>query len=269
MSQQSFPLKSPFDSSVKVNIGGVEIDRITFAETVDRVIQQAKSGAVPRYVVTPNAHHINLLQRDDRFRNVYRNAFLVVADGVSLLWAAQWLNRPLHDRVNGTDLFEQLCAVAADKGLKVFLLGGRPGAAQQAAQRLVKRHPTLCISGTHCPPYGFEQDPQALEQIDRAITAAQPDLLFVGLGAPKQEFWMYENCQRLGVPVSLGIGVSFELVAGMVQRAPRLMQITGLEWLFRLLVEPRRLWQRYLIGNLTFLKLVLQQKLALQRSSWS
>ena len=255
---------SSSSSSKKISIGGVEIDCLAFEDTVNRVIRRAQSNEKPGYVVTPNAHHINLLQNNPRFQNVYHNAFLVVADGVSLLWASKWLGKPLPGRVNGTDLFERLCAEAAERGLSVFLLGGRPGAAEQAAHQLCQRHPTLHLSGTHCPPYGFEQDPQAIEQINQAIRRAKPDLLFVGLGAPKQEFWMAENCEQLGVPISLGIGVSFEFVAGMVKRAPGLMQVTGLEWLFRLLMEPRRLWQRYLIGNLSFLGLIIRQKLALR-----
>ncbi|MEO1186813.1 MAG: WecB/TagA/CpsF family glycosyltransferase, partial [Cyanobacteria bacterium J06636_27] len=186
---------------------------------------------------------------------------LAVPDGVSLLWSAKFLKTPLNGRVNGTDLFEELSAVAERKGLKIFLLGGRPGAAEAAKRTLQARHPNLQVVGTHCPPYGFESQPEELASINSKIKAAAPDILFVGLGAPKQEKWIYQNYQDLGVPVSLGIGVSFELVADMVQRAPLWMQKWGLEWLFRLIVEPKRLWKRYVMGNPQFMWLVIKQRL--------
>jgi N-acetylglucosaminyldiphosphoundecaprenol N-acetyl-beta-D-mannosaminyltransferase len=244
---------------MRVNICGVEIDKYSFAEAVAGMLNHAKLSKPPEYVVTPNAHHIVMLQKDADFRKVYQQARWVVPDGVSLLWAARFLSMPLSGRVNGTDLLESLCAMSANLGLKVFFLGGRPAAAQKAAAVLQQRHPTLEIN-TYCPPYGFHTDPQEQERISAAIRAAAPDLLFVGLGAPKQELWIANHYQALNVPVSLGIGVSFELVSGMVTRAPQWMQNVGLEWFFRLLMEPRRLWQRYLLGNIIFMGLVLKQK---------
>ncbi len=248
---------------MRINICGVEIDKYNFDQVLAQIIDHALAGGSPEYVVTPNAMHILSLQKDPLFQKIYRQAFLVVPDGVSLIWSAQFLNTPLNGRVNGTDLFEQLCAAAADKGLKVFLLGGRAGAADAARKILENRHPDLKIVGTHCPPYGFESQSTELALINAKITAAQPDLLFVGLGAPKQEKWIAANYQELSVPISVGIGVSFELVANMVSRAPIWMQKTGLEWLFRLIVEPGRLWKRYIIGNPLFILLVLKQRLGL------
>ncbi|OUL22564.1 WecB/TagA/CpsF family glycosyltransferase [Nostoc sp. 106C] len=245
---------------MRINICGVEIDKYTFNEVVNQIVNHALSKGKPEYVVTPNAMHILSLQKDVYFREIYRQAFLVVPDGVSLLWAAKFLQTPLKDRVNGTDLFEKLCAIAAEKGLRVFLLGGRPGAAEQAKQKLKARHPNLSIVGTYCPPYGFEYQPEELESINSKIKAASPDILFVGLGAPKQEKWIANNYLELQVPISIGIGVSFELVADMVRRAPVWMQKAGLEWLFRLIVEPSRLWKRYILGNPTFIWLVLKQR---------
>jgi N-acetylglucosaminyldiphosphoundecaprenol N-acetyl-beta-D-mannosaminyltransferase len=251
---------------MRVNICGVEIDRYNFDQVREQIIDHALAGRSPEYVVTPNAMHILSLQEDAAFREIYRQAFLVVPDGVSLIWSAQFLNTPLNGRVNGTDLFEQLCAVAAETGLKVFLLGGRAGAADAAKEILEARHPDLKIVGTHCPPYGFESQSAELALINAKIKAANPDLLFVGLGAPKQEKWIAANYQELSVPISVGIGVSFELVANMVSRAPVWMQKTGLEWLFRLIVEPGRLWKRYIIGNPLFILLVVKQRLGLLNS---
>ncbi len=250
---------------MSINIGGVKIDEYSFDEVVERIVEHALSRGAPEYVVTPNAQHVLTLQEDAHFREIYSKAFLVVPDGVSLLWAAKFLQTPLNGRVNGTDLFEKLCAIASEKRLKIFLMGGRPGAAEKAKETLERRHPNLKIVGTHCPPYGFESQPAELALINSKIKAAAPDILFVGLGAPKQENWIYGNYQELGVPISVGIGVSFEMVADMVKRAPVLMQKTGLEWFFRLMVEPRRLWQRYIIGNPLFIWLVLRQRLGLYK----
>jgi N-acetylglucosaminyldiphosphoundecaprenol N-acetyl-beta-D-mannosaminyltransferase len=250
---------------MRVNICGVAIDKYTFDEAVEIIIHHALSCETPKYVVTPNAQHIVLLQNDNHFRELYQNAFLVVPDGVPLLWAAKFLQTPLIGRVNGTDLFERLCAVAAEKGLKVFLLGGRPGVADSTAQVLRDRHPNLNIVGTYCPPYGFEADTTELAKINKTIKAGSPHILFVALGSPKQEYWIYANHQEIGVPISIGIGASFELVSGVVKRAPKLMQKTGLEWFFRLLIEPQRLWKRYLVGNSIFVWLVLKQRVGLLR----
>ena len=254
---------------MRIDIANVKIDRYSFDEVVARVIDHASSVKKPEYVVTPNAQHILSLQQDQQFREIYRDAFLVVPDGVPLLWAAKFLGTPLNGRVNGTDLFEKLCEKAPQHHLKIFLLGGRPGAADQARSVLQARHPGLQIVGTYCPPYGFESDLAELNRLSAAIKAVQPDILFVGLGAPKQEKWIYDHYKQLGVPVSLGIGVSFELVANIVPRAPVYMQKAGLEWLFRLAVEPKRLWQRYILGNPQFVWLVLQQKLKSSRQKKS
>jgi N-acetylglucosaminyldiphosphoundecaprenol N-acetyl-beta-D-mannosaminyltransferase len=242
-----------------VTVAGVAIDALGFDAVVEAIVAHARARGIPGFVVTPNAHHVVLLQRDALLREIYENAFLVVPDGVPLLWAAALLGTPLPGRVNGTDLFEKLCARAAQEGLRVFLLGGRDGAAPAAAKRLTARHPALQICGMYAPPMNFENDPAESGRVVAEVTDARPDLLFVGLGAPKQEYWMYRNCAHAGVPVSLGIGVSFELVGGIVPRAPTWMQRTGLEWFYRLCAEPGRLWKRYLVTNAIFCALVARQ----------
>ncbi len=218
----------------RADIAGAHVDVLAFDDIVAAIVARAVARGAPAYVVTPNAYHVVLLQRDALLREIYERAFLVVPDGVPLLWAGALLGTPLPGRVNGTDLFEALCACAAREHLRVFLLGGRPGAAAAAAVRLTARHPELNVCGTYCPPFGFENDATESAAVLAALERARPDLLFVGLGAPKQEYWMYRNCPHTKIPVALGIGVSFELVGGVVARAPRWMQRAGLEWLHRL-----------------------------------
>jgi len=232
---------------MRIDICSVKIDSYSFDEVVEIILGHIRIGGKPKYVVTPNAHHVFLLKQHPYFRQIYENAFLVVPDGVSLLWAANILGVPLKGRVNGTDLFEALCATAACEGLKIFLLGGRPGAAQKAKEVLLKKHPNLEISGLMSPSYGFEKDKKELKLINDTIRAAKPHIVFVSLGAPKQEKWMYENYTELQVPISIGIGISFELVSGIIQRAPRWAQRCGLEWFFRVIQEPKRLLPRYLV----------------------
>ncbi len=243
----------------RVKLCGVAVDTYTFNEVVDIILEQVQIRHEPSYVVTPNVAHLVSLQHDRAFRQIYDQALLAVPDGVPLLWAAKLLKSPLGGRVNGTDLFEALAEIAAQRGLKVFLLGGRSGAADRAADILTARHPDLNIVGTYSPPFGFESSADERDRINILIQDAAPDILFVGLGAPKQEKWIARHYEELGVPVSIGIGVSFEFVAGMVKRAPQWMQKTGLEWLFRLISEPGRLWKRYLVGNVYFAYLVMKQ----------
>lgn len=252
---------------LRASIGGVGIDPYDFATVVRAIVDRVRERNEFAFVVTPNAQHVVTLQYDERFRAIYERAFLVVPDGVPLLWAAKMLGQRLGGRVNGTDLLETLCAVAARERLRVFFLGGRVGAAAGAAAVLRRRYPDLDVCGTYCPSLGFERDPVERAKIVATINAAHPDLLFVGLGAPKQEYWIDDNAGRLNVGVALGIGVSFEFVAGLVARAPRWMQTYGLEWLFRLVSEPKRLWRRYLVGNVLFCAIVARQWLAERRRS--
>jgi len=247
----------------RTTIAGVPIHVADFRTVLRTIVDRAEcgDGAANGYVVTPNAHHVVMYQKDALLRQIYDRAFLVVPDGVPLLWAAKFLGGSLAGRVNGTDLVQSLCAEAEARGLRVFFLGGRPGAALAAAERLRARHPALDVCGTYCPAFGFKNDPIECANIVERVNSARPHLLFVGLGAPKQEYWMYRHRDALRVPMSIGIGVSFELIGGVIRRAPLWMQFAGLEWFFRLLAEPKRLWKRYVFGNSAFCMLVARQYL--------
>jgi N-acetylglucosaminyldiphosphoundecaprenol N-acetyl-beta-D-mannosaminyltransferase len=231
----------------------------SFQEAVDAITRHAVLAGPSSCVVTPNAQHVVLLESDASLREAYAHAELVVPDGASLLFASRLLGEKLTERIAGVDLFQQLCGKAAELGLRVFLLGGRPGSARRAAAKLKRRFPGLTVAGACCPPLGFEHDERELQAVGDAIRAAHPDLVFVALGAPKQESWMHRHGRRLGAPVLIGVGGSFEIVGGLLRRAPRFLQRLGCEWLYRLLLEPARLWKRYLIGNCRFLGIVLQQ----------
>jgi len=249
-----------------VNVLGTEIHRVDLAGALD-AIREFVEGRTPRLVVTANVDHVMQLRRDPQFRSVYRRASLVVADGVPLVWASRLFRKPLPGRVNGTDLFEALCARAVEYGWRLFFLGGAGEDARGAAEVLKKRHPGIEIAGTYSPPMGFEKDEHEDRKAVEAVKAAHPDVLFVGLGAPKQEKWICRHMEELNVPVSIGVGVSFSLVAGTVRRAPRWFQRSGLEWFWRLLQEPGRLWKRYLLRDTPFVFLVLSSWLGRSRES--
>jgi len=244
----------------KVMIAGVEIDNITMDQTlsfIEELIQKRKVS----YIVTPNVDHIIKLQRDLEFRKVYREAACVLPDGMPILWAGKFLGTPLKEKISGSDLVPRLCEIAAQKEYRLFFLGGRPGAADKAKERLSKRLPSLNVAGVYSPPFGFEKNDEENEKIAKMIKENAPDILLVGLGAPKQEKWIYQHYKKLEIPISMGVGVTFEFVAGMVKRAPYWMQTSGLEWFWRLMMEPRRLWKRYLVEDMQFFRLIVAQKL--------
>lgn len=244
---------------MKVNILDVKVDAISMAETV-AIIEKFIAQRQPRLVITPNVDHLIKARHDAEFKRIYDEADLSVPDGVPVLWAAKFLGQPLVERVNGTDLFEALCARAAQKSYRVFFLGAAPGVAAKAARNLRQRHAGLQVVGTYSPPYDFFDDVDENHRIETMIRRARPDILFVGLGAPKQEKWIYRHKASIGVPVSIGIGASFEYVAGVAGRAPVWMQRSGLEWMHRVLQEPGRYWRRYLADDLQFFPLVVAQR---------
>ncbi|MCK9276029.1 MAG: WecB/TagA/CpsF family glycosyltransferase [Syntrophales bacterium] len=245
--------------SERIEICGMLIDNVSMSETVNRIKSFIRKKE-PRMVITPNVDHVMKFQRNEAFRDVYRQAALVLADGMPLLWAARYLKTPLKEKVSGSDLFPLLCRVSAEKGYKVFFMGGRAGAADKAAELLSSRYPGLQIAGICCPPMGFEHDEEENRHVIECIKKARPDIVFVGLGAPKQEFWIHRYKKEYGAPVSIGIGVSFEFTAGMVKRAPVWMQHAGLEWSWRILMEPKRMWRRYLLEDTGFFLLIYKQK---------
>jgi N-acetylglucosaminyldiphosphoundecaprenol N-acetyl-beta-D-mannosaminyltransferase len=236
----------------------IPVDRIDMQGTIDRIVD-ALAGSRTRslHVVTPNAQFVHIARSNSRFTEIVQKADLSVADGVPLVWASRLLGSPLPGRVNGTDLMMRLSEEAARRGWSVYLLGGRPGAAEGAAAALHTINPSLRIAGIDCPEMDFmlnaKLDCAAAERIRRAA----PDILFVALGAPKQEMWIDEH-RDLPVGVMIGVGGSFELVSGVTRRAPAFLQHNGFEWLWRLVMEPKRMWKRYLVGNSLFLSILFR-----------
>lgn len=241
----------------RVRVGDIDFDNVNMAEAIER-IDALIGSRKPAIVVTPNVDHVVRAHRDPAYAALVGAADLVLADGQPIVWTSRFSGTCLKERVAGSDLFPKLCEFAARRGYRVFFFGGAPGAAQAAREVLQQRNPELQVTGTFCPPYGFEHDPAENRRALEAIEASRPDILFVGLGSPKQERWIAAHMHDYGPAVSIGVGISFSFIAGFVRRAPRWMQRSGLEWLHRLCAEPQRLWRRYLVTGWSFLPLVLR-----------
>ncbi len=242
----------------RIEIMNVLIDNVNMNEAIEKIDSFVKSFKY-NMVVTPNVDHIVKLQKDEEFKRVYDNSDLVLVDGQILVWSSKLLRKGLKEKVSGSDLLPNLCEHSVDKGYKVFFLGGMPGVADKAAKVLKEKQPNLKIVGTYSPPFGFENDEKENDKINNMLLKLKPDILFVGLGAPKQEKWIFNNKDKYKVPVSLGIGASFDFVAGTIKRAPKWMQQCGLEWFFRFLKEPKRLFRRYFIDDSVFILMFINE----------
>jgi N-acetylglucosaminyldiphosphoundecaprenol N-acetyl-beta-D-mannosaminyltransferase len=243
----------------KISLFNIKIDNLTIEETtasIEKFIQEKRG---PYLVLTPNVHHINLLQKDRVFQEIYANSSLIIPDSTPLIWASKILGKPLKAKVSGSDLLPYFCRIAAEKKYRLFFLGAAPGVACKAARVLTLKNPGLQVVGFHSPPYGFEHDEGENKRILRLIGEADPDALFVGLGPPKQEKWAWGHKEELLGRVVICVGAAFDFVAGKIKRAPDPIQKLGLEWAFRLIQEPRRLYKRYMIGNPMFLRMIVRE----------
>ncbi len=226
-----------------VAILGVPFDNVSLTEAIERISSMIAERR-PHYVVTANMDFLVQALGDVELRHILLEADLVLCDGTPLVWASRWLGNRLRERVAGADLVPALIAEAARQGHRVFLLGAGEGVAASVAARLVEQHPSLLIAGHYSPPVRGLLDMNHEEASDR-IRAAQPDVLLVSFGCPKQEKWITMHHRSLGVPVLIGVGASLDFLADRLSRAPEWMQRAGLEWSYRLLQEPRRLFRRY------------------------
>jgi N-acetylglucosaminyldiphosphoundecaprenol N-acetyl-beta-D-mannosaminyltransferase len=234
-----------------IDLLGVPFHVVTEREAVELVLGEldARRGG---WVVTPNLEILRRWVAEPEIAALCSQADLVVADGMAIVWAARLQGTPLPARVAGSDLIHSLTARAAERGRSVFFLGGNPGTAEDAARILASRNPGLRVAGTCCPPFGYESDPSSMRTLRELVVSSRPDIVYVGLGLPKQDRLIESLRGDLPGAWWLGVGVSFSFVSGDVRRAPAWMQRVGLEWVHRLAQEPRRLASRYLVHGLPF-----------------
>lgn len=242
----------------KVNILGIKIDNLTLEEALDRV-EEIVARRKPEYYCAINLHQIVLYHENQQYKRITDHAGLITADGQPVMWLSKWLKTPLKQKNPGPDFMRASCKMAAEKGYSIFLLGGAPGIAEKAADKLQADYPNLKVAGVYSPPFGFEKDAAEMQRINTMLNASHADLLFVGLGSPKQDIFIDENKDIYQIPLSYSIGIAIDYIGGNIKRAPKWMRDVGLEWLYRFCQDPGRLFKRYFIESWRILKYVITE----------
>ncbi len=245
------------------NILGVQVSAISMPDALES-FHKWIDARQPHYVCVTPAHAVMECWDHPELRQIYNNSGLTTPDGMAIVWLLRWAGFANVTRVYGPDLLLATCQASLQTGWRHYFYGGAPGVAEELVKRLKVKFPGLLVVGLESPPFhklGFEEDAAACVRIRQS----QVDIVWVGLGSPKQETWMSEHIERLGVPVVVGVGAAFDFISGRKPQAPRWMQRSGFEWLFRLASEPDRLWKRYILGYPRFICLVLLQRLGLIR----
>lgn len=224
----------------------------------ETVIQKGEKAQV---CITP-VNSILAARAAARVQEIYKHADYVLCDGVPVKWASNFLGDPIKERITGLDVLPRIFPFAASKNFSIFLLGASPGVAETLKTVMEAKHPGVKVVGTFVPPFRAVFSDEENEEMIEAINAVKPDILLVSLTAPKQDIWIAENLEKLDTRLAIGIGGAFEVAAGMIQRAPLWMQKSGLEWFFRFLQEPKRMFRRYFVEAPVFIPLIIQQKIS-------
>lgn len=246
----------------KLQLFGMSIDRVNRREAVaDLLIQVRRATPFPIVVVTPNVDHVVQFRSNPALRKAYALAGRVYADGKPLVWASRLFGPPLTETVTGSDLMPELFTTAQLRGqsLTVYLLGAGPGVAEEAGHRIEQQWPRVRVVGSYSPSFGFEHSVEEQQRMIDSVNDVEPDVLAIGLGAPKQEVWATKNRAQLRCKLLLCIGAGIDFLAERKARAPEWMSKAGLEWLFRIATEPRRLWRRYAIGFLLLPAIIIDE----------
>ena len=258
MSETSMLGQDHAHPSQAIYIGGTRFDLINRRQALEIMTGFVEDGA-PHLVCASNLDCVVQCQRDTAYRETINCSSLSIADGMGIVYASRFIGCPLPENVGGRLIVLDFCRVAAERGYSIFLLGGGPGIADAAAKALIAMFPGLQIAGTFAPPLGFELSGDANEECVQAVRTAAPQALFVAFGAPKQEKWLGQNLPRISVPVAMGVGYTFDLLAGKFPLPPSWMTTVGLEWVFRLWHDPVRLAKRYLWRDLRFFGILLSE----------
>lgn len=243
----------------RVKFMNTYIDNVTKAEAIEHIekcIQERKISQI----ITPNVDQIVRMEKDEYFKEICNNCELLLVDGTPLMWIAKKYKKPFKEKICGSDLMPELCELAAKKGYKIFILGAAPGVAALAAEKLKEKNPELIVAGTYSPPVGFEKDQHEIDYINEMLRESKADMLFVGMGVPKQDIFVYENMEKYQIPTSFSIGGTIDFIAGKQKRAPKWINKIGMEWFYRFLCNPKRLFKRYFVDDIKILKLYFKYK---------
>ena len=238
----------------------VRVDDVTTEETI-RWIEYflEKESNLPGIIMTLNPDRFLMARRDQTYKRIVNSAKLVTNDGIGISLAAKILGVPLRTRVTGADLVFRFAELSAKKSYGIYILGARPGIAMEAVQNLSALYPGSKFVGAH---HGYFQDGSVEEKVIlEEIVQLRPHILILAVGAPREELWFDKHLKKLKIPLGIGVGAGIDFAAGRIKRAPRLVRMFGLEWIIRFVKEPRRLWRRYLIGNLIFMLIIIRHRL--------
>jgi len=255
-----------YQSGNRVFLLDCPIENLSLEETILNIHKIIYTRRPHQHCVV-NAGKLVLMNREPKLRKIVRSCSLINADGQSVVWALKLIGRPIPERVTGIDLMERLMTVAHEKAYRVFFLGAQETVLNRVIDMVRFKYPHLVVAGYR---NGYFSDPESSEVV-QAISESKADILFVAMGSPKKEYWLADNMGKLNVPFCMGVGGSFDVISGKTKRAPKWVRDIGMEWFFRFMQEPRRLWKRYIVGNFVFIYLVanelIKRKVALRNQS--
>lgn len=235
------------------------VNNVSMEQTISE-IEEMIANDKKSYIVAINVDVVMKIENDSYLKKIVDNADMVLVDGKPLIWISKMHKQPVKAKISGSDLVPELCKVAAKKNYTIFILGGKDGIAEKAKKNLERKHPDIRVVGTYAPPFGFEKNQRELKKTNDIITQAKPDILIACFGCPKQEKYIYENIEKYDAKVSICAGATVDFLAGNVKRAPKWMSNNGLEWFYRFLQEPKRMFKRYFIDDLRIIKLIFKYK---------
>lgn len=244
---------------VKEQFLNTYINNVTMDETIENIeyiIQNKKKS----YIVPINVDVLMKIENDEKLKRIIDEADMVLVDGKPLIWISKIKKNQIKEKVSGSDLVPKLCEISNKNGYSIFIIGGKEGVAKAAKQKLEEKYSNINIVGTYSPPFGFENDQEELNKINKMISSVKPDLLFACFGCPKQEKWIYDNYNKYEATVSICAGATVDFLAENIKRAPKWMSDCGLEWFYRFLQEPKRLFRRYFIDDIKIIKLLFKYR---------
>jgi N-acetylglucosaminyldiphosphoundecaprenol N-acetyl-beta-D-mannosaminyltransferase len=242
-------------SCVQKKIGKIPFSSISFNSFLKEITNLCFSNEKCVQVIVANVYSVTLAEHNQEFATICEQSEYVIADGLPVVWASQILRRPILERIAGPDLMWKMTNICGGKNISIFLLGGRKDDLNRLKNNLTIAFPKLDIAGAYSPPFGYWSYEEN-EKIINNINSSNAKILWLGISTPKQDIWIARNKSRLDVKIAIGVGAAFDFYSGRVKRAPSWMRRIGLEWLYRLTKEPKRLWKRYLIGNVLFFYIV-------------
>lgn len=245
-----------------VNLFGIDFNNLTMKESLEyisKLIDKNKNNGEYGTVVTPNVDHIVNVHKNRKFADIYKKANLKLVDGMPILLLSKLFNKPLKEKVSGADLTPLLFKMAYEKNYKIFIFGSLPNVSQKVVQLYKKKYGVNYKIDSYSPPFGFESNEEELKKSINVINEFKPDILLVALGSPKGEYFMFDNLNMIKVPLSIQIGASIDFIAGAVKRAPVWMQKCSLEWFYRFIKEPKRMFRRYFINDVYFICIILKE----------